>query len=68
MTMMTPRKQQNDGIFLYLLLLTAFFLLLEISFFIQCNRAYLSDYTFVSDNLHIPVTIVPGILFFFWCN
>lgn len=53
-----------DGVFVYLLLLTVMYFLLEISFFIQCNSDYLSDYTFVSDNLSIPYTILPGIIFF----
>jgi hypothetical protein len=46
------------------LLLTGFFLLLEISFFIQCNQTYLSDYFFMSHHLNIPWRIAPGILFF----
>jgi arylsulfatase A-like enzyme len=46
------------------LLLTGFFLLLEISFFIQCNQTYLSDYLFMSHHLTIPWRIAPGILFF----
>ncbi|VVC75885.1 hypothetical protein AQUSIP_11860 [Aquicella siphonis] len=62
--MQTLHQNKHQGIWIYLILLTSFFLLLEISFFIQCNRAYLSDYTFVSDNLHIPLTIIPGVLFF----
>lgn len=67
MTNTTVTKQPSDGLFFYLLLLTGFFLLLEISFFIECNRAYLSDYTFVSDHLSIPATILPGIFYFiFW--
>lgn len=57
-------NNKQEGIFFPLLLLTGFFLLLEVSFFIQCNRVYFSDYTFVSDSLHIPITILPGILFF----
>lgn len=55
----------NKGeIFLYLYLLTGFFLLLEISFFIQTNQAYLDDFNYVSSQLIIPRTIFPGILFF----
>lgn len=50
-------------IFFYFFLLTTFFLLLEISFFIQCNR-YLSDFSFMTDRLKIPATIIPGVLFF----
>lgn len=62
--MQTTPKQTEEGIVLYLLLLTFFLVLLEISYFIQCNGIYLSDFTFVSKNLNIPVTIVPGILYF----
>lgn len=54
---------KSEGFLFYLLLLTGFFFLLEVSFFIQCNRGYLEDYTSVSDSLHIPVTIVPGIAY-----
>lgn len=62
--MQTQVANKKDGILFYLLVLTSFFILLEISFFIQCNRVYLSDYTFVSDTLNIPITIIPGILYF----
>lgn len=50
--------------FFYLAILTLFFIFLEISFFIQCNQAYLSDFSFVADKIHIPYTIIPGILHF----
>lgn len=60
----TPVINRKEGIFGYLLLLTAFFFLFEISFFILCNKTYLSDFDFVSSHLSIPVTIIPGILFF----
>lgn len=55
---------KKDGIFYYLLLLTAFFLLLEISFFMQCNQTYLVDFTEVSNKLSIPVAVLPGIFYF----
>lgn len=57
-----------DNVLTYLLLLTGMFLFLEISFFIQCNKDYLSDYTFVSDNLSIPYTILPGIFYFIFAQ
>ena len=47
-----------------LLILMACFVLLELSFFIQGNRAYLFDFIFVSDGLHIPLGVLPGVLFF----
>ncbi len=59
-----PPKSSQDGLLLYLSLLTCFFLLLEISFFIQCNKAYLGDFTFVSNQIHIPWRVLPGIGFF----
>lgn len=52
------------SLFYYLLFLTGFFLLLEISFFISSNSAYLSDFRFVSDQLQIPRAILPGIFYF----
>src|SRR3990167_2287324 len=48
----------------YLLLLTGFFLLLEVSFFIQCNRTYFSDYTFMASQLQVPASILPAIFYF----
>lgn len=55
---------KTGGLFFYLLFLTGFFFLVEISFFIQCNKAYLSDFHWVTNSLHIPVTIIPGVLYF----
>lgn len=55
---------KKDGLFLYLFILTVFFILLEISFFIQCNRFYLSDYELVTKKLMIPATVLPGLAFF----
>ena len=57
-------KIKQSGIFFYLLLLTFFLILLEISFFILCNKAYLSDFTFVSGQISLPVSIMPGVIFF----
>lgn len=57
-------RTQQTNLFGYLLLLTSFFVLLEVSFFIQCNQAYLSDFTFVSDKLSIPSAIYPAMVFF----
>lgn len=58
------KKNNSDGLLFCLSLLTCFFLLLEISFFIQCNKAYLGDFTFVSNQIHIPWRVLPGIGFF----
>jgi len=62
------QTDKSERILFYLLFLTGFFLLLELSFFIQCNRTYLADYVFVSDNLHIPSTILPGIFYFIFAQ
>ncbi len=48
----------------YLAILTIFLIFLEISFFIQCNQAYLSDFSFVADKIHIPFSILPGVFHF----
>lgn len=49
---------------LYLILLTSFLLLIEVSFFIQSNEAYFSDFNYVSTQIHLPLSIWPSILFF----
>lgn len=59
-----PSKIKQQTILPYLLLLTGFFILLEISFFILCNKAYLSDFTFVSGQISIPPSILPSIFYF----
>lgn len=63
-----PKKNLSSAnrtsILFYLFLLTFFFILLEISFFIQCNQAYLADFTTIAGHVQIPITILPGILFF----
>lgn len=66
MPMQTRSKPivKDEGVFSYLLLLTGFFFLFEISFFILCNKTYLGDFDFVSSHLNIPYTIIPGLLFF----
>lgn len=64
MSMQTLQQNKQTGVLTVLVFLTGFFFLLEISFFIQCNRVYFSNYSQVANSLHIPFTIVPGILFF----
>lgn len=61
--LITTYQNKRETLF-YLLILTSFFMLLEFSYFLQINSAYLADYTFVSKNLDIPFTILPGILYF----
>jgi len=53
----------NQRLFNYLLFLTGFFFLIEIGFFIQCNQVYLEDYTFVTDHISIPKSVIVDILF-----
>lgn len=57
-------SKKPQRIFVYLALLTVFLMLLEISFFVQCNKAYLSDFNFVSNQINIPSSIMPGIFWF----
>lgn len=66
MLMQNPSKpkQASEGILFYLIILTGFFFLLELSFFVQCNKAYLGDFTFVSHHIQIPWRILPGIVYF----
>ena len=51
-----------------LFLLTGFFLLIEISFFIQCYQSYLIDYLFMSRDMTIPWSVLPGILYFIFAE
>lgn len=60
----SEKAVNKTTLFVYLFLLTLFFLLLEISFFAQSTSMYLSDFTFVADQLHIPTTVIPAIIFF----
>lgn len=62
------KQTQNNfkikGLFFDLLILTSFFILLEISFFIQSSKIYLGDFTLVAHQLTIPMKILPGIFYF----
>src|SRR5260370_38050380 len=60
-----PKKSQ---LFTYLCILTGFFILLEISFFIECNQFYFSDFMDVTHQIHIPYRILPGIAFFIFAQ
>lgn len=64
MQSLTEPTVNKRSLFFWLILLTGFFILLEISFYIQCNQHYLSGFAEVSQQLKIPYTIIPGILFF----
>ncbi len=60
--------KRNLDILIYLALLTFFFIMLEISFFIQCNSAYLSDYTFMAHHLDFPWGMLPAIFYFLFAQ
>ena len=71
--MNTPNKQTNlrgrqAELLYYLLTLTGFLVLLELSFFLQCNRAYLSDYQFMTQHLQLPWAMLPGVVFFIFAQ
>lgn len=57
-------KPAKDGTFLYLLVLTIFFIFAEISFFVQTNKAYLANSDRIADHLSLPASVIPGVLFF----
>ena len=57
-------KLISKTLFQAIILLTGFFCLLEISFFIQCNRSYFTVFTFVSEKLSIPYSVLPPIIYF----
>lgn len=58
-------KQKSNHLFFYLVLLTAFFILIQVSFFIQWSDFYLGDYLLIAHHIKIPTVVLPGILFFF---
>ena len=55
---------QRSGLFAYLVTLTILFLFFEISFLIQQSNLYFGDCRLVSKHLAIPVSVIPGIIFF----
>ena len=57
-------KSSSREIFYYLLILTGFFLLLEVSFFIQNYRDFLAESSSVSGGLQLPVVFLPQIALF----
>lgn len=59
-----PTNLKNQGLFGYLLLLTIFFMLLEVSVLIQGSNIYLGEYKFIADHLTLPVKILPGIFYY----
>lgn len=57
-------KTKKSSLLLDLLILTLFFIFLEISFFIQGSEIYLGDFKLVSNQLNIPVKALAGIFYF----
>ncbi len=64
MAIATTSELKHTSIFGYLLVLTFFFVLLELSFSIQTNGFEFSDIRLITHALTIPPTIIPGIIFF----
>jgi hypothetical protein len=62
-----PLKNKS-GLLSYLIWLTLFFVVLELSFFAQQSGFYLGDFTEVSYHLKIPPAIFPGVLFFIFAQ
>jgi arylsulfatase A-like enzyme len=55
---------RHKEILFYLIILTGFFLLLETSFFIQCNKIYLTDSLLFSQSRAVLLAVLPGMLYF----
>lgn len=63
--MQQPKNlNKKNRLFLYLILLTLCFLMLELSYFIQGSGLYLGDFKFVAHHLHVPIIILPSIVFY----
>lgn len=62
--MSTQPTRGNSGLFSYLLLLTFFFILIEISLLIEGSEFYLGDFKTIADHLGVPANVVPGIVYF----
>lgn len=59
---------QKSGLFSYLLALTGLFILVEISFFIQSEKSYLSEFHYISKHLPIPLSVLPGVVYFIFAQ
>ncbi len=59
-----PNKNSNLQVLLYLTLLTLAFLMLEVSFFVQVNSAYVLDFKTIAQKISVPSIIIPDILLF----
>ncbi len=61
---MNNGHQKKSWLFIYLWALTGFFILLELSFFIQASSLYLGVFKIVTYHLKIPASVFPGIAYF----
>lgn len=61
---MTTFSRQACRLFCQLLVLTLFFILIQVSFLIQSLQFYFGDFVFVAKELEVPYAIIPGILWF----
>lgn len=68
--MRTPMAQQakKTGTLFSLLILTGFFILLEISFFIQTNKTYFIDFGFVAEKINFSAAMLNDIYFFIFAQ
>ncbi|EKD54526.1 MAG: hypothetical protein ACD_60C00075G0005 [uncultured bacterium] len=66
--MNTSSNTQKSHLFSYLLALTLLFILAEISFAIECSKIYLADFKLVANHLTVPLTIVPGVIYFIFAE
>ncbi len=60
----TPVHRKKSSLFLPLLLLTAFLILAEVAFLIQCSGIYFGGFTLIANHLSIPLGVLPGIFYF----
>jgi arylsulfatase A-like enzyme len=65
---MQQALSKKMGLFFYLTILTILFILLEVSFSIQHSGFYLGDFKLISDRLQVPMSIIPGVLYFLFAQ
>lgn len=58
------QSNKEVGLFRYLIILTGFYIVLELSLFTQASELYLGDYQMVAENLKIPMAVLPGVIYF----
>jgi arylsulfatase A-like enzyme len=65
---MKNNSARQQDLFIYLLLLTGVFLLLEISFAVQGSGIYLGDFEYIANHLQIPRSVLPAIFFYLFAQ